>query len=144
VLARDDVQRATEGPTAEEIFAARFVAGYNRQPTFDESQAFRADMNRRTADYLARRPDVAASPRSSQLRFARRVSVGMVKEEVVLLAGEPLAVTSDRAVMREAAGGFWPLVQDRAQEMWSYPANWRFFFRGDELVDLTYVGSPPR
>lgn len=142
--ARDSVQRTTEGPTAEDIFAARFVAGYNRPPTFDETTAFRAELEQRTSEYFARHPDIASSPRASQIRFARRVSVGMAKEEVVLLAGEPLAITRDQGAMREAAKGFWPQVQGRAQEMWSYPANWQFYFNGNQLVDLTYVGRAPQ
>lgn len=138
------VQRVTEGPTAEEIFSARFVAGYKRPPTFDETTAFRGEIDQRIADYFARRPDVAGTPRASQLRSTRRVSVGMFKDEVLLLAGEPLADTRDPAVMRDAARDFWPAVQGRAQEMWTYPGAWQFFFNGDQLVDLTYVGSPPR
>jgi hypothetical protein len=139
-----EVQRVTEGPTAEEIFSARFVAGYKRPPTFDETTSFRADMDQRIGDYFARRPDLAATPRASELRSARRVSVGMFKDEVLLLAGEPLADTRDPAAMRAAARDFWPAVQGRAQEMWIYPGNWQFFFSGDQLVDLTYVGPPPR
>lgn len=141
----DNVQRTTEGPTAEEIFAARFVAGYNRQPTFDETTTFRVEMEQRITDYFTRRPDVASSPRASQIRFARRVSVGMSRDEVLLLVGEPMSSTRDPAVMREAAGSFWPFVQERAQEMWTYPASWRFYFDGAQLlVDLTYVGRPPQ
>jgi hypothetical protein len=143
-FARDEVQRVTEGPTAEDIFAARFAAGYKRQPTFDETTSFRAEMDQRIADYFARRPDIAATPRASQLRSARRVSVGMVKDEVLLLAGEPMAGTRDTAQMRDAAKDFWPAVQGRAQEMCTYPGTWQFFFNGDQLVDLTYVGPPPR
>ena len=138
------VQRVTEGPTAEDIFAARFAEGYKRQPTFDESTAFRAEMEQRINDYFARHPDIAASPRASQIRFARRVSVGMSRDEVLVLIGEPVASTRDPRAMREAAGQFWPYIQERAQEMWSYPGSWQLYFDPAQLVDLTYVGQPPQ
>ena len=32
-----EVQRATEGPTSEEIYMARFAGDYGRLPTFDET-----------------------------------------------------------------------------------------------------------
>ena len=141
--ARDDVQRVTEGPTAEEIFAARFQAGFKRQPTFDETTAFRTQMDERTSRYLSRNPEVASSPRASRLRFTRRVSVGMSKAEVLLLMGEPDATTQDVAVMQRAAGSLWPAIHQRAIEMWSYPGSWRLYFDGSRLVDLTVVGQPP-
>ena len=51
-----EVQRATEGPTAEEIYMARFVGDYGRLPTFDETLAFRAALDDRVAAYLSRHP----------------------------------------------------------------------------------------
>jgi len=140
----DDIQRTTEGPTAEEIFAARFQAGYKRPPTFDETSAFRTEMDERIGQHLNRNPDVAASPRASRLRFARRASVGMSKAEVLLLMGQPEATTQDAAAMQRAAGGFWPAIRQRALEMWSYPGSWQFYFDGGQLVDLTFVGRPPQ
>jgi hypothetical protein len=140
---RDNVQRTTEGPTAEEIFAARFQDGFKRQPTFDETTSFRNEMDERISRYLSRNPDVAASPRASGIRFARRVSVGMSKAEVLLLVGQPTATTQDPVAMRQAAGSFWPAIQPRAVEMWSYPATWQLYFDGSRLVDLTFVGRAP-
>ena len=144
LLPRDEVQRTTEGPTAEDMLTARFLDGFKRPPTFDEGLAFRAEMEQRIADYLARHPEMAASPRASQLRFARRVSVGMNRSEVVLLVGEPLAATGDRAAMQRAAGPFWLAIGGEVQEMWSYPGGWKLYWNGDRLADLTYVGKPPQ
>lgn len=138
-----DVQRATQGPTAEEVFAGRFLHGYGRLPTFDESTAFRVELEQRVSDYLARHPEISNAPRASQFTFHRRVEVGMTKEEVVLLAGPPEMVTRDEDVMRQAARQFWPAVRQRAQEMWSYPGDWQFYFDADRLVDLTVFGKPP-
>jgi hypothetical protein len=138
-----DVQRALEGPTADEVFRSRFVEGYGRLPTFDESAAFRAELEQRVSDYLAKHPEISTSPRASQFTFHRRVSVGMIKEEVTLLAGAPVDTTREGTQMQAAARQFWPAVQQRAQEMWVYPGGWQFYFDADRLVDLTVFGKPP-
>jgi hypothetical protein len=138
-----DVQRATEGPTAEEVFMSRFLRGYGRLPTFDESTAFRIELEERVSNYLAAHPDLSTSPRASQFTFHRRIAVGMSKEEVMLLAGAPYEVTGDEARMQAAARQFWPSIKERAKEMWEYPGNWQFYFEGDRLVDLTVFGKPP-
>jgi hypothetical protein len=142
-LSDTDVQRATEGPTAEEIFMSRFLQGYGRLPTFEESTAFHVETEQRISDYLGKHPELSTSVRASQLTFHPRVSVGMAKDEVILLAGAPTAVTEDRGQMQAAARQFWPAVSQRAREMWTYPGGWQFYFDGDRLVDLTVVGKPP-
>ena len=138
-----DVQRATEGPTADEVFMSRFLEGYGRLPTFDESAAFRVELEQRVSDYLTKHPELSTSPRASQFTFHRRVSVGMSKEEVALLAGTPKETTQEEEPMRTAARQFWPAVKQRAKEMWVYPGGWQFYFDGDRLVDLTVFGKPP-
>ena len=142
-LSDKDVQRATAGPTTDEVFMSRFVRGYGRLPTFEESTAFRVEQEQRVSDYLAKHPELSTSPRASQFTFHRRVSVGMSKEEVMLLAGVPNEATQDEAQMRAAARQFWPGVKERAKEMWVYPGGWQFYFEGDRLVDLTVAGKPP-
>jgi hypothetical protein len=137
------VQRATEGPTAEEVFASRFLKGYGRLPTFDESTAFRVDLEQRVSDYLAKHPELSTSPRASHFTFYRRIAVGMTKEEVMLLAGAPDEETRDEGQMQTAAQQFWPAVKEHAREMWVYPSDWQFYFEGDRLVDLTVTGRPP-
>jgi len=137
------VQRATEGPTAEEVFMSRFLQGYGRLPTFDESAAFRIELEQRVSDYLTEHPAIGTTPRASQFTFHRRVSVGMTKEEVVLLAGRAYEETTDGSRMEAAARQFWPAVKQRAKEMWVYPGDWQFYFDGDRLVDLTVLGKPP-
>ena len=138
-----DVQRATEGPTAEEVFMSRFAKGYGRLPTFEESTAFRVELEQRVSDYLTKHPDLSTSPRASHFTFHRRVAVGMTKEEVGLLAGLPYELTEDEAEMEAAARQFWPAVKPRAKEMWVYPGGWQFYFDGDRLMDLTVFGKPP-
>jgi len=138
-----DVQRATQGPTAEEIFMSRFLKGYARLPTFDESTAFQVELDERVSDYLAKHPELSTSPRASLFTFHRRISVGMNKEEVMLLAGAPYEETGDEEQMQAAARQFWPAVRVRAKEMWVYPGGWQFYFASDRLVDLTVAGKPP-
>jgi hypothetical protein len=137
------VQRATEGPTAQEVFTTRFLDDYGRPPTFDESITFQEQLEERVSTYLGKHPDLIASPHASRLTFHPRVAVGMSKEEVALLAGAPTQATQDEAQMQTAAGQFWPAVKLRAEEMWAYPGGWAFYFEGDRLVDLTVVGKPP-
>ncbi len=138
-----EVQRATEGPTAEEVFRSRFLNGYGRLPTFDESLAFREDLDQRVSDYMAKHPELSTSTRAGQFTFQRRISVGMTREEVVLLAGKPSAATPDEGLMEAAARQFWPAVKEHATEMWIYPGGWQLYFDGDRLVDLTVLGKPP-
>jgi hypothetical protein len=137
-----EVQRTTEGPTAEEVFTSRFLKDYGRGPTFDESTAFREGLEQQVSAYLDKHPDLSTSPRGSRFTFHPRVAVGMSKEEVVLLAGAPDEATGEEALMEAGAGQFWPAVKARANEMWVYPGGWQFYFEGDRLVDLTVVGKP--
>ena len=117
------VQRAPQGPAADDLWVARFVS--------------------RVLAYLSRRPEVATSPQASRLRFQRTVAVGMQKDEVVLLLEQPDTMTSDEAKMRAAAGRFWEPVGRHAKEMWTYPSGWRLYFDGDRLVDMTVAGRRP-
>jgi hypothetical protein len=139
----ENVQRAIEGPRADEVWMSRFAASYGRVPTFTETLTWKDAFDERVGAYLTRHPDLLTSPRASQFRFERRVYVGMTKEEVLLLLDPPLAVTSEEAAMSEAAKQFWPEIKTRAQEMWTYPAGWRLYFAGDRLVDATVSGHAP-
>jgi hypothetical protein len=138
-----DVQRATQGPTAEEVWMARFVKGYDRLPTFDEKVTWKEGLETRILTFLSKRPDIATSPRSRQLRFERSVVVGMQKDEVVLLLDQPDASTSDATAMRAGAGRFWAPIGAHAKEMWTYPPGWRLYFEGDRLVDMVVAGRSP-
>ena len=138
-----EVQRATEGPTAEEIYMARFVGDYGRLPTFDETLAFRGALDDRVSAYLSRHPDLSTSTRASQFTFHRRAAVGMTRDEVTLLLGAPSGRTDDEASMATAAQQFWPAVGQNAREMWIYPSGWSLYFDGRGLVDITVTGKPP-
>jgi hypothetical protein len=137
------VQRATVGPSADQVFNARFARGYARLPTFEETSKFRDDLDRRVGEYLARNPQLSTSPRASQFRFERRVDVGMTKPEVTLLLGAPDMTTTDPVLMRATAQLFWTEIGKRAKEMWRYPSGWSLYFEDDRLVDLTVAGKSP-
>ncbi|MCI0547803.1 MAG: hypothetical protein L0027_11025 [Candidatus Rokubacteria bacterium] len=139
----DVVQRATQGPTADEVYRARFARNYGRGPSFDEMTAWRGTLEGRVTRYLNAHPEISTSPRASQFRFERRVAVGMSMEEVVLLVDVPENRTSDPGEMKTAAAQFWPAVGKRAQQMWSYPPGWQFYFEGHRLVDITVRGRRP-
>ena len=139
----DSVQRALEGPRAEEIWMSRFARSYGRVPSFSETSAWKDALDARVADYLNRNPDILTSPRASQFRFQRRAFAGMSKEEVLLLLEAPEAISADAAVMSAAARQFWPEIRLRAKEIWLYPSGWQLYFSDDRLVDLTVGGRPP-
>lgn len=130
-------QRAVEGPEAAWLWKLRFATSYGRPPTFEETLRFQDALEQRLRAYLEDHPALVTAPRAPNLRFWRRASVGMTKEEVLLLLDKPDHTTSDAAAMEVAARRFWPEVKKRAKEMWSYPGGWFLYFDGDELVDLT-------
>lgn len=137
------IQRATVGPSADEVFHARFLRGYAREPTFEENTKFRDDLDRRVGQYLAQNPQIGTSPRASQFTFQRRVDVGMTKPEVTLLLGQPDTTSQDPALMSAAAKTFWTEIGKRAKEMWRYPSGWALYFDADRLVDLTVARKTP-
>lgn len=141
-LATVPAQRATQGPTADQVYQTRFAGSHGRGPTFDETLAWKREFDDRVQAYVARHPELRTSPRLAALRVERRIAVGMSKDEVVLLAGPPLAVSSDPEAMRRAAAQFWPEVGRHAKEMWVYPGGWHLYFEDDRLVDLTVSGAP--
>src|SRR2546422_6049117 len=74
------MQRATQGPAADEGWGARFVQGYGRLPTFDEQVAWKEGLEARVLAYLSRRPGLATSTRARQFRVQRRVIGGVPKD----------------------------------------------------------------
>jgi hypothetical protein len=138
-----EVQRALEGPRAQDVWMQRFAQAYGRVPSFVETATWRDALDAKVADYLGKRPDILTSPRASQFRFRRQVFAGMTKEEVGLLLEQPEAVTTEEAAMSEAARQFWPQIKPRAREMWVYPGGWHLYFAADHLVDMVVLGQQP-
>ena len=129
--------RTAEGPTAEDVWKARFELMNGRSPSFDEARNFDEQMEAQVEEFLRKHPEVANSYRVGSLRLFRQVSVGMMKEEITLLLGKPQDVTTDAARMEVLARQWWPLVKPNAKEAWVYPGGWTLYFDGSTLADMT-------
>ncbi|MBI3029284.1 MAG: hypothetical protein HYY64_07240 [Candidatus Rokubacteria bacterium] len=129
-------QRATEGPTAQDVWKERFKMDNGRGPSFSETQGFEDQMDAQVQEFLRKNPDVANSYRVSNLRLVRQVMVGMTKGEVTLLLGKPQDMTDDAARMEALARRWWPAVKPNAKEAWVYPGGWTLYFDGNAVTDI--------
>ena len=130
-------QRTTQGPTAEQLWTYRVLTQNGREPTFEERHHWRDELDARISRYLAEHPAVANTFQVSTFRHLRQVSVGMSKEQVLILLGPASATSRDAGEMERLAGRYWPDIKPQATEVWVYPLGWRLYFAGDELVDIT-------
>jgi len=135
-------QRTTQGPSAEHFWLYRMVLTNGREPTFDERRHWQNQIDEDIAQYLRGHPEAASSLEVSTFRFYRRATVGMTKEQVGILLGQPETATPDPAGMEKLARQYWPAVKARAKEAWTYPLGWRFYFAGDRVVDITQYLPP--
>jgi hypothetical protein len=135
-------QRTTQGPTAEMFWTAAILVQNGRAPTFEEKRHWEDDIDARIAAYLRTHQDVASSLTVSAFRFHKQVVVGMDKEQVRILLGEPVRASTDPAEMQNVARAYWPSIRGKASEVLVYPLGWAFFFERDKLLDITqYVPS---
>ena len=134
-------QRTTQGPTAREMWFMRMVVQNGREPTFDEKQMWQDQMDTKISRWLIDHPDDANSLGVGNLRFDRRVVVGMNKEQILMLLDSPIAVTSDEGEMQKLARRYWPMLKGNVTEAWVYPMGWNFYFAGPRLVDITQYVS---
>lgn len=130
-------QRTTEGPLAEELWFYRVSEMNGREPTFEERRRWENQLDIAVNRYLAKDQTFANSPQLSTFRFLRQASVGMSKEQVVILLGDPDRVTRDEAEIQALATRYWPAIRGKATEAWVYPLGWRLFFAESQLVDIT-------
>ena len=136
-------ERPTQGPTAEEVFRARAIARTGRPPSFEERGPWQDEVDRRISRYLAQHPEFANSPEVQNFRFGKQVRVGMSKEQVRVLLGEPDAIVTDDAAMEKLARVYWPHIKGKATEALVYPGGWRVFVKDGQVVDLVRW-IPPR
>ena len=136
-------QRLTQGPTAEEVFRARSVARTGKPPSFEERGPWQVEVDGRISRYLAQHPEIANSPEVQNFRFGKQVRVGMPKEQVVVLLGQPDATVTDTAEMEKLARVYWPEIKGKATEVLVYPGGWRIFVKDGSVVDLVRW-VPPR
>jgi hypothetical protein len=135
-------QRTTQGPSAEQLWTLRVMMANGREPSFEERRYWQDRMDLAIEDYLRRHQDFGNSLQVSTFRFLRQTEVGMSKEQVLILLGPPLAVTTDAGQMEKIARRYWPLIQGNATEAWVYPLGWNFYFTGPRLVDITQYLDP--
>ena len=129
-------QRTTEGPLAEDFFMLRSVARTGRSPSFDERRRWDETMHQLIEDYLRRHPEVASQAELLTFRFERQATVGMDKEQIVILLGRPLRTSKDAAAMEKEAHRFWDELKDDVSEVWTYPMGWSLFFKEDKVSEI--------
>jgi hypothetical protein len=135
-------QRSTQGPTAQEMLEERVLMQAGRDPTFEEKRQWDVEMEEKIGAYLREHPDRASALDVSTFRFTRQVTVGMDKEQVLILLGAPVLVSGDQAQMEKIARGYWSSIKGNATEVWVYPLGWNMFFAGQRLVDITQYVPP--
>jgi len=141
---REIEQRTSQGPTAQQMFNLRVLNETGREPTFEERRRWDEDVELRISAYLREHPEKANALDVSTFRFLRQSSVGQEKEQILLLLGPPVAVSTDQNHMAKLARRYWPLIEGNATEVWIYPLGWSMFFAGQRLVDITQYVVPPR
>lgn len=141
--ARVKEQRTTQGPMAEDLWMTSVILANGREPNFDERRHWTNQIELKISQYLHQHQDVANSLDVSTFRFVRQVSVGQTKEQVLILLGRPMSVTTDQAELEKLARAYWPAVQSsEAAEAWVYPAGWRLYFKDTKVVDITQYLVP--
>ncbi len=129
-------QRTTQGPTADDVWAYRVLTMNGREPTFDERRHWESQLDLAIGRYLAANEEFANSPQLSTFRFLRQPAVGMSKEQVLILLGDPERSTTDAAEMEKLARKYWPQIRGKASEAWTYPLGWQLYFADSRLVDV--------
>jgi len=129
-------QRTTEGPLSEDLFSLRIAARAGRSPSFDERRRWDETMHQLIDDYLRRHPEAASSPEVLTFRYSRQASVGMDKEQILILLGRPLLAAKDAATMEKEAHRFWDELKDAVSEVWTYPMGWSLFFKDDKVIEI--------
>ncbi|MBI4637978.1 MAG: hypothetical protein HY727_16705 [Candidatus Rokubacteria bacterium] len=130
-------QRTTQGPTAEELWVYRVALQNGREPNFDERRYWENQLEQRITKYLGDHPEVANSVDVSTFRFFHQAQVGMSKEQVLILLGPPLALTTDAGELEKLARRYWTDMKGNVTEAWAYPFGWRLYFNGSRLADIT-------
>ena len=130
-------QRTTQGPTARQFWMLRMMLANDREPTLDERRHFEDQLEIQIQRYLAVHPEAANALHVSSFRFTKQVVTGMAKEQVLILLGPPEGVTENQAEIETLARRYWKQLQGNVTEAWVYPLGWRFYFTGQNLVEIT-------
>jgi hypothetical protein len=130
-------QRTSQGPTARQFWMLQMTMGNNREPSLEERRHWEDQLDYRIQQYLMKTPEQANALHLSTFRFDKQVVTGMEKEQVSMLLGAPLSMTTDQAEIEKLARKYWRQIQGNATEAWVYELGWRFYFAGTKLVDIT-------
>ena len=136
-------QRSTQGPTSTQMLNFRVLAESGREPTFEERRQWDTHVEEKIDAYLRAHPEKASALDVSTFRYLRQVTLGMDKEQVLILLGPPVSVSGDQAEMEKIARKYWSTIKGNATEVWVYPLGWNMFFAGQRLIDITQY-LPPR
>jgi hypothetical protein len=136
-------QRSTQGPTSTQMLNFRVLAESGREPTFDERRQWDTQVEEKIGAYLRAHPEKANALDVSTFRYLRQVTLGMDKEQVLILLGPPVSVSGDQAEMEKIARKYWSSIKGNATDVWVYPLGWNMFFAGQRLIDITQY-LPPR
>jgi hypothetical protein len=135
-------QRSTQGPTSTQMLNLRVLTESGREPTFEERRQWDTQVEDKIGTYLRANPEKANALDVSTFRYLRQVTVGMDKEQVLILLGAPAIVSGDQGNMEKIARGYWPAIKGNATEVWVYPLGWNMFFAGPRLIDITQYLPP--
>ena len=135
-------QRSTQGPTSTQMLNLRVLTASGREPTFEEKRQWDSQVEEKISAYLRAHPEKASALDVSTFRYMRQVTVGMDKEQVLILLGAPVSVTGDQAQMEKVARRYWSDIKGNATELWVYPLGWNMFFAGQRLIDITQYVPP--
>ena len=135
-------QRSTQGPTSTQMLNLRVLTASGREPTFEERRQWDSQVEEKISAYLRAHPEKASALDVSTFRYVRQVTVGMDKEQVLILLGAPVSVTGDQAQMEKVARRYWSDIKGNATELWVYPLGWNMFFAGQRLIDITQYVPP--
>lgn len=141
-MRREVEQRTTQGPTALQMFNWKVLSETGREPMFEEKRVWDQQIEDLISAYLRKHPDKANSFDVTTFRFLRQVTVGMDKEQVLILLGAPAVISGDQDQMEKIARRYWPQIQGNATEVWVYPLGWNMFFAGQRLIDITQYVPP--
>jgi hypothetical protein len=130
-------QRTTRGPNARQMYLYRVGIENNREPTFDEWRFWEDQQERRIARFLVEHPEIANRTDVQTFRFEQQATVGMTKDQIVIILGQPETKTAAPAEMEKLARRYWPQIKGQASEAWVYPLGWRLYFADSKLVDMT-------
>lgn len=130
------LKRTDGGPSAVGYWYWKYRIAHKRPPSVQEEAEYRKRVKAETEQYIALHPELT----EKQKYHLRNLGVwrGMTKTEVLLLLKDSGKVIRDLQELARRAGKFWPELQGRADEAWSYYDYDEsiLFFQGDTLIDI--------